>query len=119
MALADFIGEGHFARHLHHMLQHYRQRRDLLYGELRAHLGSLLDVYAPEAGMHLVGWLPPDKDDRRAAELAAQVGLEVTPISRHSLEPLPRGGLAFGYAATDPEGIRLGVKRLAAALERL
>ena len=119
MALTDFIHEGHFARHLHHMLQHYRQRRDLLHDELRAHLGGLLDVYAPEVGMHLVGWLPPDKDDRRAAALAAAVGLEVTPISRHSLEPLPRGGLLFGYASTDPEGILLGVRRLAAALEQL
>jgi GntR family transcriptional regulator/MocR family aminotransferase len=119
MALTDFIQEGHFARHLHHMLQHYRRRRDLLHDELRTHLGGLLDVFTPEVGMHLVGWLPPDKDDRRAAALAAQAGLEVTPISRHSLEPLPRGGLLFGYAGTDPEGILLGVKRLATALEPL
>jgi len=47
------------------------------------------------------------------------VGIEVAPISRYSLEPLPRGGLLFGYAGTNEEGIRLGVKRLAAALEQL
>ena len=59
-----------------------------LHRELRAHLGGLLDVYLPEAGMHLVGWLPPGKDDRRAAELAAEAGVQVVPISRSSLEPL-------------------------------
>ena len=68
MALFDFLNEGHFARHLRHLLQHYSQRRDLLHRELRAHLGGLLEVHAPEAGMHLVGWLPPDKDDQRAAQ---------------------------------------------------
>ena len=119
MALSDFIGEGHFARHLRHMLQHYTQRRDLLHRELTAHLGDLLDVYVPEAGMHLVGWLPPDKDDRHASELAFRVGIEAAPISKYSLEPLPRGGLLFGYAGTNEESIRLGVKKLAAALKEL
>ena len=38
---------------------------------------------------------------------------------RLSLEPLPRGGLLFGYARTDEEAILHGVKTLAAALEQL
>lgn len=118
MALTDFLREGYFARHLRHMLQRYRQRRDLLHDALRAHLGGLLDVQTPEAGMHLIGWLPPEKDDQRASALAAGMGLDVSPISRYSLEPLPRGGLLFGYASTNEERILPGVKRLAAALEQ-
>ncbi|HET9222736.1 MAG TPA: PLP-dependent aminotransferase family protein, partial [Roseiflexaceae bacterium] len=119
VALTDFIQAGHYARHLRHMLQCYSRRRDLLIDELRAQLGDLLEVSAPEAGMHLVGWLPPGKDDRRAAELAGQVGIEVTPIAQYSLEPLRRGGLLFGYAGTDEQNIPAGVKRLAGALRRL
>jgi GntR family transcriptional regulator / MocR family aminotransferase len=119
MALFDFLNEGHFARYLRHMLHHYSPRRDLLYRELRTHLGGLLEVHAPEAGMHLVGWLPPGKDDQRAAKLAAQVGIQVMAISTYSLEPLSRGGLVFGYAGTDEEAIPHGVKTLAAVLEQL
>ncbi len=119
MALCDFLNEGHYARHLRRMLQHYRKRRELLHRELHIHLGSLLEVRAPEAGMQLVGWLPPGKDDQRAADLAAQVGIQVLPISRFSLEPLSRGGLVFGYAGTDEEAIPRGVKQLAAVLEHL
>jgi GntR family transcriptional regulator/MocR family aminotransferase len=119
MALTDFLHEGHFARHLRHMREHYRQRRDLLHHELHTHLGGLLEVHAPEAGMHLIGWLPIEKDDRRAAALATKVGIEATPISKYSLEPLPRGGLLFGYASTKERDIRIGVKKLAAALEQL
>jgi len=119
MALADFLNEGYYSRHLRHMLHHYKKLRDLLHRELQAHLGGLLEVHAPEAGLNLVGWLPPGKDDRRAAKLAAQVGIEVMPISKFSLEPLPRGGLLFGYARTDEAAIPHKVKALAAALEHL
>ncbi|HEU0115691.1 MAG TPA: PLP-dependent aminotransferase family protein [Thermomicrobiales bacterium] len=119
LALADFMAEGHFVRHLQRMREHYRERRNLLRQELEARLGGLLDVRAPEAGMQMVGWLPPGIDDGRAAALAAEAGILVTPVSRFSLEPLPRGGLIFGYASTDEQGIRIGVEKLAAALDRL
>src|SRR5262249_27376706 len=118
MALADFLHEGHFARHVRRIRQRFIRRRELLHRELRTQLGGLLEVHAPEAGMHLVGWLPPGKDDRRAAQLAAQAGIAVMPISPHSLEPLARGGLVFGYATTDEQAIASGVRRLAAALAR-
>jgi GntR family transcriptional regulator/MocR family aminotransferase len=101
------------------MLQHYRKLSELLHHELHTHLGSLLEIRTPEAGMQLVGWLPPGKDDQRAAELATKVGIQVLPISRFSLEPLPRGGLVFGYAGMNEEAIGPGVKRLAVALEQL
>jgi GntR family transcriptional regulator/MocR family aminotransferase len=119
MALFDFLHEGHYARHLRHMRHHYQKLRDLLSRELQAHLGGLLEVHASEVGMHLVGWLPPGKDDRRAASLAGQVGIQVLPISAYSLEPLPSGGLVFGYAGTNEAAIPGGVKNLAAVLEQL
>ena len=119
MALTDFLREGHYVRHLRRMLHQYQQRRDVLCYELRTYLGGLLDVQTPEAGMNLVGWLPAGVDDRRAAELAAQVNVGVSPISRYSLTPLPRGGLLFGYANISEANIRLGVQRLAKALETL
>lgn len=119
MALFDFLHEGHYARHLRRMRHHYRQLRDLLHRELQAHLGGVLEVHAPEAGMHLIGWLPPGKDDRRAAALATQMGIRVLPISTYSLEPLARGGLVFGYAGADEETIPHEVKRLRVALEHL
>ncbi|QBD76003.1 PLP-dependent aminotransferase family protein [Ktedonosporobacter rubrisoli] len=119
MALFDFLHEGHYARHLRRMRHHYQELRDLLQRELQAQLGDLLEVRAPDAGMHLVGWLPLGKDDRRASQLAARAHIQVLPISTYSLEPLARGGLVFGYAGTSQETLPREVKRLRAALALL
>src|SRR5206468_10361838 len=119
MALCDFLREGHYARYLRQTLHYYKPRRELLHHALCTHLRGLLDVHAPEGGLRLVGWLPPDKDDRRAADLAATVGVEVAPLSRYSLSPLPRGGLLLSFANSNQEELLLGVKRLAAVLKQL
>ena len=119
MALCNFLREGHYAHCLRQTLHYYKQRRDLLHTALHAHLRGLLGVHVPEAGLRLVGWLPPDKDDRRAADLAAMVGVEVAPLSRYSLSPLPRGGLLLSFANSNQEELLLGVKRLAAVLKQL
>ena len=81
---------GYFARHLRRMRQHFRKRRELLSRELHPHLGGLLKVAPLRPGCSL-SLAPAGKDDRRAAELAAQVGIQVLPISTLSLEPLFRG----------------------------
>lgn len=116
LALTDFIQEGHYDRHIRRMRRLYRHRRDLLHAELTRHLGDLLEVHLPDTGMTIAGWLPPGTDDRRAAALATAAGISARPISRYSLEPLPRGGLILGFAGIDDAGIREGVCRLAAAL---
>ncbi len=119
MALADFLREGHYASHLRRTRHQIQRRRDCLHQELRRHLGGLLDVSLPEAGLELVGWLPRDKDDQRAVALAEAAGIIVVAISRQSLEPPPRGGLLLGFAGIDEEAIQRGVKTLADALEPL
>jgi GntR family transcriptional regulator/MocR family aminotransferase len=119
MALYDFLHEGHYGRYLRQTLRYYRQRREMLLTALNSHLRGVLEVYAPEAGLRLVGWLPHAIDDRRAADLATTVGVDVAPLSRYSLEALPRGGLLLSFANSDQEELLLGVRRLAVALKRL
>ena len=119
MALADFLHEGHYVRHLRRMRQQIQRRRDCLYRELRSHLGGLLEVSLPEAGLELVGWLPRDKDDQRAVALAEAAGIIVVALSKHYLAPPSRGGLLMGFAGIDEEEIRRGVKVLADALAPL
>ena len=55
--LADFIREGHFARHLRRMRALYQERRGALVDALRTELGDVVTVLGDEAGMHLVASL--------------------------------------------------------------
>ena len=116
--LADFISEGHFARHIRRMRSLYAERQQVLVETVRRDLHGLLEVAPAEAGMHLVGWLPSKTADKAASEKAAHYGVEAAPVSAYSTNPLPRGGLVIGYTAVNARQIKAGVRRLAQALSR-
>jgi GntR family transcriptional regulator/MocR family aminotransferase len=94
----------------------YSGRRDALVAALRGTLAGLMEVSEPEAGLHLVGWLPPGYDDRAAARAASGLGIDARAIADYSLRRIPRPGLVLGYGAVDERLIREGVQRLAKAI---
>lgn len=108
--LAEFIAEGHFARHVRRMRTLYEKRKNILLAECEKHLKDLLEIENREAGMHLVGWLPEDVDDNKISETAAEKNLRLAPISSYSSKKLKRGGLVLGYTAFDEKQIKRGVK---------
>ena len=102
-ALADFIEEGHFSTHIRRLRQIYKERRYLLQKALApvTNVGARLPPAG--SGLHLVVELPPTCDDVRVAELAAEQGLRVYPLSHYSVGDKREKGLIIGYAyaATD------------------
>lgn len=118
--LADFIGEGHYARHIRRVRAVCAERQAVLIDAAAARLGGLLELAPHPAGLHLVGWLPPGIDDAAASEAAAASGVTAWPLSRYRFRPAARerGALLLGYAGYDEQAIRKGVDRLARALER-
>jgi GntR family transcriptional regulator/MocR family aminotransferase len=117
MALADFIAEGHFARHVRRMRMLYRERRNALVDALTQELGKKLDATAPEAGMHLVAWLLSGMSASAVAHRASAYGLYILPVSQFSLRSLQRDGLLLGFVSTSPQELRAGVQTLALALQ--
>ena len=117
--LARFLREGHFARHVRRMRQLYRERQAVLVEAARRDLRGLVDIEPQAAGLHLVGWLPKQADDRTAAARAAEAGVEVSPLTNFFASPAGhRPGIMLGYASSDAVTIRRGVKNLARALEK-
>jgi GntR family transcriptional regulator/MocR family aminotransferase len=114
--LADFLREGHFARHLRRMRSIYRERREALVSAIRGELGEGFEVLGGEAGMHLVVTLPKGVRDRDVAARAAQHGLWAMPLSSCHLGRAVRQGLVLGFGGTDLREIRDGVRRLRAVV---
>jgi GntR family transcriptional regulator/MocR family aminotransferase len=117
--LADFINEGHFARHIRTMRTLYAERQAVVLKEGKRELDGLLDLQSDEAGMDLIGWLPYGVDDRSAYRKAAEHGVEVTPLSAYCIERQRRGALRLGYTGYTPSDLRRGVRNLARALREL
>ncbi len=115
-ALADFITEGHFARHIRRMRVLYDERRTIFLNAVEREVGGFLEIGESDTGMHTIGWLPDGYDDVITAQYAADIGIETVPLSQYAIHPLARAGLVLGYAAASSGKIDDGMKRLAKAL---
>jgi GntR family transcriptional regulator/MocR family aminotransferase len=118
LALARFIRQGHYDRHVRRTRAIYRTRRERLLAALNATLPDLT-VEGVAAGMHVLLGLPAHLDDRRAAAEAARDGVRVTPLSTYKHGPTYRsGGLVIGYGRIHEDSIEPAVTALARALRR-
>lgn len=114
--LAEFMAEGHFARHVRRMRALYAERQAALVHAASRELAGLLELAPAAAGMHLVGWLPQGVNDRVAVQRAAAQGVWTSPLSLFGIEPVRHHALLLGYTAVDAREIVAGVHRLARAL---
>jgi GntR family transcriptional regulator/MocR family aminotransferase len=120
--LADFLVEGHFARHVRRMREIYAERLGVLMESARTHLAGLLAISGLEAGLQTAAWVADGIDAQAAARAAAERDVEVTPLAWYTRGRRPRvirQGLHLGFAAVDVPEIRRGVRDLALALESL
>jgi len=115
-ALATFITDGHFARHIRRMRAAYAERQSVLLAAADRHLDGLLEVKPAEAGMHLIGWLPAGIDDEEVARRANAEGIGITSLSACYVRRPQRGGLIMGYAGTPPDQIDKSVAILGRVL---
>jgi GntR family transcriptional regulator/MocR family aminotransferase len=115
--LADFINEGHFARHIRRMRQIYAERRDVLVNCIHEQAGRLLEMQGAEAGLHLTVTLKGALRDVPICTAAALQKLWLWPLSPTYIGPNPRHGFILGFAGTTSSEIPDGVKRLREVIE--
>nr|WP_281505989.1 PLP-dependent aminotransferase family protein [Chromohalobacter nigrandesensis] len=108
-ALADFIGEGHFSRHVARMRKCYRHRQAALRQALAPAVSRGLELSSGHAGMHLVAYLQSHALERELVHRGKQAGLRLSPLSGFYLQAPGQPGLVLGYAgATEAEIERAG-----------
>lgn len=112
-ALADFIRDGHFSRHIRKMRRLYDERRHVLVAAIRREFGDAAEVVGAEAGMHLTLLLDDRLPDQDIAAEAARRGLWLSPLSLSyvSAGSQARRGFVLGFgnapAASIPGAVRL------------
>jgi GntR family transcriptional regulator/MocR family aminotransferase len=115
--LAEFIREGHFARHLRRMRSLYRERLEALESSARRHCQGALHLRPVRTGLHAVA----DLEDADAAEVydhALARGVEVMPVSEYYMdEGRAPQALMLGFGAVPPEAVERGMQDLAVAIE--
>src|SRR5215467_8442296 len=115
--LEDFIGEGHFARHIRRTRLVYSQRRTALVGAIRSEFGTSMEVLGSDAGVHMVVTLPKGLRDRPISEAAARRDLWLWPLSSCYLDRASRQGFILGFGSTTPKQIPSAVRRLRDVIE--
>jgi GntR family transcriptional regulator/MocR family aminotransferase len=101
-ALAEFLREGHFARHLRRMRGVYLERRDALLTGLARYCGDRLTVVNAEAGLHIAVLLDDDLNDADVVRRMAARGLTATALSSCYAGPARRNGLLLGFGGSTP-----------------
>ena len=114
--LADFINQGHFARHIRRTRMLYAERRTALVDAIRSEFGDELEICGSEAGMHLVVILPKGFRDDEIAARAALRKLWLWPLSRTYAGKPARNGFILGFAATPAREFPAAVRRLKSVL---
>jgi GntR family transcriptional regulator/MocR family aminotransferase len=119
--LADFIGEGHFARHIRRTREAYGERRAALLEALDARLNGRIVCGPADAGLDLCVHFAGGQDEIEAVRRAQAAGIDVRPLSYYANPAAPPAcsvapGLLLGFSAFRPDQIRAGVLGLEQAL---
>jgi GntR family transcriptional regulator / MocR family aminotransferase len=118
-ALARFIDEGAFARHVRRVGAIYRQRHQILAAAISRDFAEHLELIPSTTGLHLTALARRMSVDQIAeiACRAADRGVSVQVLSRFAVNAIPRAGIVLGYGAIPTAHIEEGMHLLRACFD--
>ena len=110
-ALARFIDEGAFARHIRRMSRTYGERHEVLTAAIKSNFGDYLDLVPSSTGLHIAAYARRASIDHidAIASRAFDLGVAIQPFR---VEGEPQGGIMLGYGAIETGRIAEGLRRL-------
>lgn len=118
-AVADFINEGHFERHLRRLRTDYGRRRGSLVEAIERYIGDAVSFSRVKAGLHVMLYLPATIDENTLVTEAANVGVGVYPGDPYHLERPAQPTILLGFSGLNTEEILEGVIRLSGVVHSL
>lgn len=110
-AVAKFLREGHYLRHLRRMKRLYAARREALLRCLGEMASNSIKVKAT-AGLAVVLSLPEYASDVEIASRALQLGMAPAPLSPWYMRPSRRQGLLLGVTNLNERRLKADCRRL-------
>lgn len=113
LVIADFMADGHYARHIDKMRTLYRKKRLALLKSLQTHLTKEFSIIGDAAGLHVIIHLPKWLSEAEAIQRALHAGIAIDPISRcYQMSP-SSNSVIVGFGAAPLDQIPKLIEKLA------
>lgn len=91
LALARFIEQGHYDRHVNRLRTHARKTQDALVNALHEAFGNRIAFAGLNDGLHFIMQLESERDERELATAAQAAGIRIAPLSSFAGTASPSG----------------------------
>lgn len=118
-ALAQFIQEGHYARHVRKIRKICHERQNTFFTAINSYLSDIFDVQLTDSGIHTVCWVKQGYDIDIILQQCRLLGFGAQPLSRYCINSKNNNAILFGYAAHAESDITNSVKLLSERLESI
>ncbi|WP_186278714.1 PLP-dependent aminotransferase family protein [Lysinibacillus sp. BW-2-10] len=111
--LANFMKDGHFAKHLNRMRKIYRKKHDKLTNTITINYPQV-SIKGDQAGMHILISVPHEKSEKELKQIALDVNISVYPVSDYLLKPIEYEHPSFllGFGGISLEKIEIAIHEL-------
>ncbi|CAE6717422.1 PLP-dependent aminotransferase family protein [Paraburkholderia aspalathi] len=118
-ALATFMLNGDFAKHVRRMHKTYAARRAMMLKHLQGELAQWFEPIVPTAGIHMATWLKAPFSEEVLVSAAREASIGLYGLAPFYQRAKPQPGLMLGYGSIAVEHIDAALTRLADILPRL
>ncbi|MEH6631033.1 MAG: PLP-dependent aminotransferase family protein [Halopseudomonas aestusnigri] len=115
-AIADFMMDGHYNKHLRRMRQLYKKRHDLLVKQLGSSFPRNIPITPITGGMNLPVLLAPEYNDQAIVDLLSKENITARALSGYSFGDTVYNGLFLGFSCVNEADIKAGVSHILKAL---
>jgi len=119
LALAHFIGDGQFDKHLRRTGRVYGQRHRILQAALAGPLSADLAAISSRAGLHITARLRRGRGEDEVRAAAAERGIATTGLAHYYHAGPAQPGLVIGFGAIDAGELPAAVHALSDVLGTL
>ncbi|AGT31054.1 GntR family transcriptional regulator [Geobacillus genomosp. 3] len=113
LAMAKFMEEGEWVRHIKRMRLVYRRKMEHLTARLRTSFGDMISIIGEQSGLYVLIKVHCDCSEEQLLQRARSYGVNVYPTSRYFVNQQPdRPMIKLGFSGLSLEDIELGVTLL-------